>query len=1243
MSVAGNHSLGAASLGDDNPLPSSLQQLQTGEANPAFQFQFVATDDNPFVGLRPFESDETLLFFGRQQQTLDLLKRLHEFNFVGVTGTSGSGKSSLVRAGVIPRLKAGYLVNDRDHWIVAICKPGHSPICNLAEELLRQLPPQTTYANAAELEVRLKQGGIKVLLELLQPTLNQNINLFILVDQFEEIFRFALSQEDYDKKDEAIEFVNLLLQLAEKKELPIYVTLTMRSDFFGDCAQIFGLPEALNQSQYLVPRLTRQQLKIAIEGPVRLYRGNIDNGLITRLLNDVEQVKDELPLLQHALMRMWELDEGTEKGTITISDYEAIGGLQMALSNHAEEALTVMTDEEKMITKKIFQSLTAIDEKGRKVRRPARVSELVTLTGKDEAYLLIIIDRFIQGKRNFLIKYSSQNSDEIYIDISHESLIRQWGTLNIWVEDEAEAATLYQKLINACNDHKLGNKAVLSGPELHQMQLWFKTVNPTKAWAQRYSHNFEDHVAYLKKSEDEERRLKRIKKRNRLMVYAAVLVAFMLVSSFAYYINRTNNYNQRQLAFTNWTSSQTARNQNKNLDALHLIANAMVLTNEAVLTKDLLTDGQAFLPITALHNIVDVNTIVNQVSFSNDASLFVTAGNNGSVKIFKTADGLQVGNDIKNELPVLSACFNKNSTLLLTAGNDHTATLWSIATGKRLRSFAHDDAVISAVFSNDERTILTACADGVATEWNVSTGEKLATYPHPLAILSAVYSHDGLTIATAGKDFKATLWSVANKQKIYSFEHDDRVKEVMFSANDSLLLSISGDSTARLWNVQTHENVAVLRHDDAVLSAAFHSNGKWIVTGGNKKAMLWDIERQQPVGAEMLHDGRVYSFAFSNNGKWLATSGGDEHVRLWRMHQPIMDEVTIVNHNDIVTFGSLSNDGKIAVTASADSTARLWDATTGKQLFVLPHKDRVNTALFNGADTWVVTACNDSSARTWDVATGTLLATFHMNEAVNCAAISPDNSLLITAANDRTLTLWNVSNHNIQKTISTRVSFKKATFSPDGKTILLTGKDSSAYLYNLQLQANPVRLQHENLINSAIFNGDGSKIVTTSDDMTARIWDAKTFKQTGSNLQHLTAINSATFSNNNKWIITGGWQQGIQFWSLLNYQQLGATKFQHGNVTSVASTISGDKILSTGYDSIAIIRGLAADYDMPSELFLLQAKALTGAAYNSNKGTAECLSVKEWKKILIDYREQAKIHAGNCKYSTFNFWKANSK
>src|SRR5205085_3589845 len=316
---------------------------------------------NPFVGLRPFESEESLLFFGRREQAIELLQRLHATRFLAVVGSSGCGKSSLVRAGLIPKLKAGFLVEERDLWRTATMKPGDAPLENLAVALLEAAAAEASKANINNLVEAIRGEGAQAIVTRFEAALGDDSNLLLLVDQFEELFRFALRDDDPVKRNEAEEFVALLLELAAQRELAIFVVLTMRSDFIGDCDNFFGLPEAMNQSQYLVPRLTRRQRQEAVEGPIRLFGANITQRLLDRVLNDAGDKSDQLPVMQHALMRTWEDWQRTHEGPIDLDNYENIGTIKEALSKDAEAALEGLSADEMRITKRMFQALTDTD------------------------------------------------------------------------------------------------------------------------------------------------------------------------------------------------------------------------------------------------------------------------------------------------------------------------------------------------------------------------------------------------------------------------------------------------------------------------------------------------------------------------------------------------------------------------------------------------------------------------------------------------------------------------------------------------------------------------------------------------------------------------------------------------------------------------------------------------------------------------------------------------------------------
>lgn len=488
-----------------------------------------ASRSNPYVGLRPYQDDESLLFFGRNKQTLELLQRLHEHHFVAVVGSSGCGKSSLLRAGLIPSLKAGYLVDDSDSWLISVMKPGQDPMRNLCRALLQQLYQSTDEDAVSQLLQTLEEEGSDAILRLLRPLREkENTNFFLLIDQFEELFRFADGQKHHNQRDGAIDFVNIFLELAHQNELPIYVVLTMRSDFIGDCSEFRGLPEAMNQSLYLVPQLNRQELKMVIEAPAKLYGATVDASLTSRLLNDMGRVKDELPLLQHTLMRVWEYEMGQGKdGILNLDDLEAVGGLEQALSVHADEALKTLSKEEFQIAKKLFQALTTIDEHGRQTRRPVRYGDLLELTGADERQLDHVIDAFIRDNRSFLMIEHSEDKHENMVDISHESLIRQWQRLGRWVEEEGEAAAQYYKLSQDYTLYREGKRDLIAGTELELAWQWYESFRPEASWAKRYNDIFEECREFLDQSRQAEKREKRNKKRLKIGIWSLAVVILL--------------------------------------------------------------------------------------------------------------------------------------------------------------------------------------------------------------------------------------------------------------------------------------------------------------------------------------------------------------------------------------------------------------------------------------------------------------------------------------------------------------------------------------------------------------------------------------------------------------------------------------------------------------------------------------------------------------------------------------------
>lgn len=512
----------------------------------------------PFIGLRPFQYGDHEYFFGREKELDALEPQVMEKRFVAIVGGSGSGKSSLISAGLRPRLEQ---VQDRP-WKWVEMRPADAPVRKLALALAglarngADLAGKTTdhtrraddllqaWADRLERVLTKSSFGMAEALALI-PLRSADSRVFLLIDQFEELFRFASLRSESgldaatlaERRDEATQFVRLLISAADSHEVPIHIVLTMRSDFIGDCARFHGLPEAVSRSQFLVPDMTRDQREDAIRKPLKLAGGDVDPYLVQHALNDTNDESGPLPILQHALMRCWERAlrrskrEEAGRPHLWIDDYNVIGGVEQALSVHANEILKVLARQPasagiglKLATKRIFQALTETDQEGRSVRRPQRYGDLVQYVTPGDAsesaageaankMTRIVIDHFASHDCSFLRVIPSADAndglaanansdmciaDDSIIDIGHEALIRRWDKLKgegveNWIRDEQDDADQYRSLLRYAD-----RDATIPPEDLTELENWWSDRKPSRFWVQRYTKHKADNFEKIR-------------------------------------------------------------------------------------------------------------------------------------------------------------------------------------------------------------------------------------------------------------------------------------------------------------------------------------------------------------------------------------------------------------------------------------------------------------------------------------------------------------------------------------------------------------------------------------------------------------------------------------------------------------------------------------------------------------------------------------------------------------------------
>lgn len=533
-------------------LKQPVSSGEYGNAIPEVQIDIELRGGNPFPGLRPFTLDECHLFFGREGQADEILVKLAKHRFVAVMGYSGSGKSSLMYCGLVPVLFGGFMMQTGPHWNAVITRPGASPLDSLTQSILDQsvasgrIAKEDIDIHRAIIGSVLRSGpdGLVEVAKFLQTDKKENV--FVLIDQFEEIFRYRDQGTDA-VYNESHQYINLILTAIAATEAPIYVALTMRSDFIGNCSVFPSLTDLINRSNYLVPQMTREQKKMVIEGPVAVGGGKISQRLVKKLLTDIGNDQDQLPILQHVLMRTWNYWlENREPGEpLDIRHYNAVGRIHEALSQHANEAYDELNSKQKEIAEVLFKNITEKSTENRGMRKTARVGLISELADAEEEDVIYVIDQFRQAGRSFLMPGASVviNNDSL-IELSHESLMRIWKRLNNWVDEEFESAQMYKRLSEAAAMYQIGKTGLWRPPDLQLALNWQKKQRPTREWAERYDETFERAIVFLDTSritydaelKNQEMMQRRVLRRTRAtaVILGAAFVVAIVFFIFAY-------------------------------------------------------------------------------------------------------------------------------------------------------------------------------------------------------------------------------------------------------------------------------------------------------------------------------------------------------------------------------------------------------------------------------------------------------------------------------------------------------------------------------------------------------------------------------------------------------------------------------------------------------------------------------------------------------------------------------------
>ncbi len=996
----------------------------------------ISVASNPFPGLRPFKINESHLFFGREGQSDEVLIKLSKSRFVGVIGPSGSGKSSFVYCGVLPILYGGFLTDTSPNWEVVVTRPGAGPIDNMAQSLLEK---DVSYLASDADEQKIKRTIITTLLRssslglveaVMQSRRSEDKNYLILVDQFEELFRFKNST-NAGSVNETLAFVNLLMEAVNYADVPIYVGITMRSDFIGDCAQFPELTKKLNDSHYLIPQMTREQKRRAIEGPVAVGGGRITQRLTQQLLNDLGDNPDQLPILQHALMRTWsywtrQQDLGGEE--LDIKHYEAIGTMSEALSLHANEAFEELDDDQKKICESLFKAITEKRGENFGIRRPTQLGEVAAIASVSEDEVIGVIDLFREPSRSLLTPAHNVNLDSnSMIDISHESLMRIWVRLKNWVDDEADAVQMYMRLSEAAAMYQVGKAGLWRPPDLQLALNWEAKHKPTLIWGQRYHPAFERTMVFLEYSRKEfetEQRIKELQAKRRLRIarITALVMGSLCIVALGFlvfaFIQKTEADRQANIAEERRVEAEAQRDratENENLakkNERQALANFERATVAEQLAEEKRQEAEDALDIANEQRAraergedlakQQTDIAVKEKERADENAREARENEKRAVAEKERADKLRF-QAIAKAMAVKSTQFRK------AQGEEQVVLKGLLAQ----QAYNYNTRYEGNKYDNDVYYGLYEALRDLEDPMAKSLGG------HEKSIRALASSPSGNHVYSAGTLGKILRWSVKGAERVADTLAPARGETYLFRS-----LAISTD-----------DNI--------------------LVAGGNL-----------PVDKEGKSFVEIYELGGEVSSRQL--NGFDKQV--WKL----------VFQPGLSVFYALDNDGLSVKRADLNTVTEVISSET-----------RLNDIAISADGKWLVGVSRNGEVLLFDTDNGYNPNVIHKhNKSLQAVGLSADNFIAIGDIDGLIKVFRLFDNDNVNELIGHTSEIDEIEFSTDGRFIATASKDKTVKLWNRSdVNTQPINLKdHPTWVWTIAFSPDNNQILAGTRESVVRAW-----------------------------------------------------------------------------------------------------------------------------------------------------------